>query len=72
MRFKDLSCGVLSAIMVFACNSAFATGSNVDDVIVKLDGRTLEFDVNPIIEEGRTLVPFRKIFEELGCSVSYQ
>lgn len=72
MRLKKLSCGVLSAMMLLSCNSAFATGSNPDDVIVKLDGRTLDFDVNPIIEDGRTLVPFRKIFEELGCSVSYQ
>lgn len=72
MRLKNLSCGVLSAMMVLSCNSAFATGINPDDVVVKLDGRTLEFDVNPIIENGRTLVPFRKIFEELGCSVSYQ
>ena len=72
MRLKNVSCGILSAMMLLSCNSAFATGSNPNDVIVKLDGRTLEFDVNPIIEEGRTLVPFRKIFEELGCSVSYQ
>ena len=72
MKLRKLSCGVLSAMMLLSCNSAFATGNNPDGVIVKLDGRALDFDVNPIIENGRTLVPFRKIFEELGCSVSYQ
>ena len=52
MRLKNVSCGILSAMMLLSCNSAFATGSNPNDVIVKLDGRTLDFDVNPIIEEG--------------------
>ena len=64
MRLKNVSCGILSAMMLLSCNSAFATGSNPNDVIVKLDGRTLEFDVNPIRENDRTLVPFRKIFED--------
>lgn len=68
MKLKKLSCGILSAMMVLSCNSAFASEN---DVIVNLDGEKLEFDVNPIIENGRTMVPFRKIFEELGCSVSY-
>ena len=31
----------------------------------------MEFDVNPVIENSRTLVPFRKIFEALDCAVSY-
>ncbi len=68
MKLKKLSCGILSAMMVLSCNSAFASEN---DVIVNLDGEELAFDVNPIIENGRTMVPFRKIFEELGCSVSY-
>lgn len=69
MKLKKLSCGVLGAMMVLSCNSAFALEN---DVVVNLDGEKLNFDVNPIIESGRTMVPFRKIFEELGCSVSYQ
>lgn len=69
MKLKKLSCGVLGAMMVVSCNSAFALEN---DVIVNLDGEKLNFDVSPVIESGRTMVPFRKIFEELGCSVSYQ
>lgn len=38
---------------------------------VTFDGEKMEFDVDPIIENGRTLVPFRAIFEKLGCEVSY-
>lgn len=29
------------------------------------------FDVEPIIENGRTIVPFRAIFEAMGCAVYY-
>jgi hypothetical protein len=36
---------------------------------VVLDGRTLVFDVPPTIENGRTLVPLRAIFEALGAQI---
>ncbi|MEW6448594.1 MAG: stalk domain-containing protein [Bacillota bacterium] len=28
----------------------------------------IDFDVPPVIESGRTLVPLRKIAEALGCN----
>jgi heme-binding NEAT domain protein len=38
---------------------------------VILDGRDLSFDVPPMIENGRTLVPLRAIFEALGAKVDW-
>lgn len=38
---------------------------------VVIDDKIVEFDVDPIIENGRTMVPFRKIFEALGLSVEW-
>lgn len=38
---------------------------------VVLDGKTTSFDVPPLIENGRTLVPFRTIFEALGTTVNW-
>jgi predicted secreted protein len=38
-------------------------------VKVQLDGKALDFDVPPLIEEGRTLVPLRALFEALGAEV---
>ncbi|HAS04570.1 MAG TPA: hypothetical protein DCR71_02240 [Dehalococcoidia bacterium] len=38
---------------------------------VVLDGQTLSFDVPPVIENNRTLVPLRAIFEALGASVQW-
>ena len=48
------------------------TESETDKTIkVAFDGEKMNFDVDPIIENGRTLVPFRAIFEKLDCAVSY-
>lgn len=41
------------------------------DVTVELDGKEIEFDVDPQIIDGRTMVPLRKIFEELGAKVKW-
>ncbi|GBF32636.1 chitinase [Desulfocucumis palustris] len=38
---------------------------------VVLDGNAINFDVPPTIEEGRTLVPLRAIFEALGANVGW-
>jgi competence protein ComEC len=48
---------------------AFVSADNTVKVI--LNGSKLVFDVNPIIENGRTLVPVRKIFESLGAKVTW-
>ncbi|MEW5922341.1 MAG: copper amine oxidase N-terminal domain-containing protein, partial [Bacillota bacterium] len=36
-----------------------------------LDGKQLSFDVPPVTEQGRTLVPLRTIFEALGADVRW-
>ncbi len=41
-------------------------------ITVTINGNEVVFpDVNPIMISDRTLVPMRKIFEELGCSVEW-
>ena len=40
-------------------------------ITVTVDGKVLTFDQEPIMENDRVLVPFRAIFEALGCSVDY-
>lgn len=61
---------ILSVIMLCSTVTAFAQTSS-DKVTVTMDGQEMEFDVEPIIENGRTLVPMRAIFESLGCAVTY-
>ena len=40
-------------------------------VKVIVGGREIQFDQNPVIKEGRTLVPVRKILESLGATVDW-
>ena len=56
--------------MLCSTVTAFAQASS-DKVTVTMDGQEMEFDVQPVIENGRTLVPMRAIFEALGCAVTY-
>lgn len=41
------------------------------DINVNLNGRYLFFDSEPIIKNGRTLVPMRAIFEALGADIEW-
>jgi hypothetical protein len=50
------------AVPVFAADPA---------VSVVIDGQAITFDVPPIIDNGRTLVPLRAIFEKMGATVSW-
>ncbi|MFX4262213.1 copper amine oxidase N-terminal domain-containing protein [Pelotomaculum propionicicum] len=38
---------------------------------VILDGKTMEFEVLPFLDQGRTMVPLRAIFEALGAGVQW-
>ncbi len=40
-------------------------------ITVTLDGKDIEFDVQPTILDGRTMVPLRAIFEALGATVDW-
>jgi len=48
--------------------NAFKTLTGVG---VYVDGKYMEFDVPPTIEEGRVLLPLRMVFEALGASVEW-
>ena len=41
------------------------------EIAVKLNGKYMQFDVDPVLMNDRTMVPFRAIFEALGCNVSW-
>ena len=52
---------------LFLGNNAFAE----EGIHVIYNGQEVSFDVKPSIKDGRTLVPFRKVFEVLGADVSW-
>lgn len=57
---------VMLLFLVFTSN-IFAT----EVITVVLDGNYVDFDTNPVIEEGTTLVPIRAIVEALGSTVEW-
>lgn len=51
--------------------NAAVVQADAGPVYVRLDGREVYLDVPGEIRDGRTLVPFRSIFEALGAEVSW-
>ena len=68
---KRIQAVVMSLILIIAMSVGsvvFAT----DNIAVKLNGQTLSFDVPPQLINGRTMVPMRAIFENLGATVNWE
>lgn len=60
-------------IVILTTISILTVPVSANDVIsVILDGEPLEFDIQPQIINGRTMVPMRKIFEDLGATVEWE
>ena len=65
------------AVLIFACFLPGPSKANAseDGVLspprVILNGKELEFEVPPIIENNRTMVPLRAIFESMGAKVEW-
>lgn len=69
---KKIVSMILSLMVICSSVVVFGAGTAVSDKItVTMDGEALEFDVEPVMENNRVLVPFRAIFEALGCNVTY-
>ena len=60
---------ILTFILIL-CFSATAFGEN-KQVTIYVDNEKVDFDVNPVLENGRTLVPLRGVFEHLGAQVDW-
>ncbi len=65
---KKQHIAALVAAAVLSGISAFAADNEPS---VYLNGEKLTFDVNPYIENDRTLVPMRAIFEAVGATVEW-
>lgn len=65
---KRLSILLLSMLMLL---SAVVPAAASNDIKVIVDGIVVNFDVQPQIIDGRTMVPLRAIFEALGATVNW-
>ena len=67
MNLKRILSLILALTIVISMFAVVVMAS--DEIKVMLDGNKLVFDVLPQIIDGRTMVPMRKIFEEIGAEV---
>lgn len=74
IRNKKLLITILTVILALALFSIPAFAAETQDpnaIKVSLDGKYLNFEVQPTIIDGTTLVPVRTIFEALGAKVEW-
>ena len=64
---KKIIAGLTALVLLLTSSAVFAA----EEVTVALNGRVLSFDVPAQIINDRTMVPMRKIFEELGAEVEW-
>lgn len=63
---------ILVALLVIVCITLSVIPIYAqDDISVLVNNNPVIFDQHPVIEDGRTLVPMRAIFESLGASVRW-
>ncbi len=65
---RFLAC--LMAAAMTACVPVTAAAA-ADEIQVFVDGQKLSFDQKPVVQNGRTLVPMRAIFEALGSEIEW-
>lgn len=57
--------------LILALGSGVALAAE-KGITLKLDGAVVATDVPPVIENGRTLVPYRAVLESMGAEVSWE
>jgi len=68
---KKIICLILAVCAVLSAGSLVNAQEKDRNISVFVDGAEVEFDVSPVLENGRTLVPLRRICEALGAEVSW-
>ncbi len=68
---KRITAFLLSSVLAFTAGSSLAFAA--DDVRIVVNNETMNFagDQPPVIQNGRTLVPFRAVFEKMGAEVEW-
>ncbi|MDQ2087654.1 copper amine oxidase N-terminal domain-containing protein [Herbivorax sp. ANBcel31] len=68
---KILAVVTLIVVVLFSCSILSPEVYAESEISVYLNEELLQFDVEPYIKEGRTMVPFRVIFEAMNLDVSW-
>ncbi|MCL2357706.1 MAG: copper amine oxidase N-terminal domain-containing protein [Defluviitaleaceae bacterium] len=70
---KKVLCFMLGVLFLVALHGSapIYAHEGSDEIAVYSDGERLEFDVPPMIIDGRVMVPMRVIFEAFGAPVTW-
>lgn len=60
---------MLILILSVSMFAPILSSAEINEITVSIDGEIIDFDVEPQIINGRTMVPMRAIFETLGATV---
>jgi len=63
---------VVFTIIILVMLNFFNTAYSQENITVYLNGKQIKFDVPPVLDKGRTLVPFRQLSEALGVEVAWE
>lgn len=61
--------GFISLFVLLFCIKSICMASS--DISVEVDETKIVFDQDPVIDNGRTLIPLRGVFDKLNCSVEW-
>lgn len=61
---------IILTVLLILC-TVFSATCYASSIKVTINNKVITFDEKPFIQNGRTLVPMRKIFEEFGCDVEW-
>ncbi|MFZ5643045.1 MAG: stalk domain-containing protein [Bacillota bacterium] len=73
-RRSRFFCALLTFLLITGAIGSYggpAHASNTGEIPVYIDGLPVDFEVHPLIQNGRTMVPFRALAEALGISVTW-
>ncbi|MDP4118992.1 MAG: stalk domain-containing protein, partial [Bacillota bacterium] len=71
MKIKMKILPMLLSIIFCLCACVGIFADTQENISICIDGRNIKTDVNPVILQGRTLVPLRSISEAVGASVNW-
>lgn len=71
MKTNKFLCKAIVLTIIFVFCFTFYAFAEDNNVTVYVNNEKVEFDVNPILENGRTLVPLRGVFENLDAKVDW-
>lgn len=71
MKISKTLCKIFILTMILAISLGVSVFAENEEITVYVNNEKVKFDVNPMLENGRVLVPLRGVFEKLNAKVDW-